>query len=131
MRLSSSMTAKVAAAFLTATSPMVGSFSASAQQMATNTSASSAPAPDFSACDQLARSKPAAAVQCRVDVLKSDSARFRQESASARVEIECTGKIKAEIAAGKISAADLRTAIAGRPADQVNTCDLLKVLSRS
>jgi len=108
MRLGTSTKAKVAAAILTAAIPMVGSFSASAQQMAANT-------PDFSRCDRMSDANPKGAISCRIDVLKAHGAAadvrgaqadVRGAQADVRLAQEnvlagCLGFLKAQKAAGK------------------------------
>ena len=80
MRLSSSTKAKVAAALLTAATPMLGSFSASAKQMAA--AASTGDRPNFTACDQI--KDPAANARCYVTTEQA-SLKAREQAANVRI----------------------------------------------
>jgi hypothetical protein len=134
MRQSSSTTAKVAAALLTAISPMVGAFSANAQQMvAANT-------PDYSACNRMHQTNPLGAIQCRVDVVKAHgvaadargaAADDRGVKADQRIQVAkneggCAQEV-GELRATYPSATDIARGLvkaSGRPAAEYNICSL-------
>jgi len=135
-------TAVKAAAILLATPALLFPMKAAAQQLGANTPrptpVATAPAPDFSECDVLARTQPAQAAQCRVDVLKARgaaadarAASARQESVVATDDTAFAEKIKADVKAGRITPEALREALAGRPAREVGGCNLLAKLTRS
>ncbi|MGO9547287.1 MAG: hypothetical protein ACLPPF_21155 [Rhodomicrobium sp.] len=120
----------VFAALLASAAALSGN-QAGAQQVAANT-------PNFSACDQMSGTDPAGAVSCRVKALNAHAAAARQESATARAETreaerdgKCVDQIKSEMAAGRITADAVRSALAGRRTRDVGACNLLGMLSRS
>ena len=131
MRLGTSTKAKVAAAILTAAIPMVGSFSASAQQMASAQ-------PDFSACDQMRDTNPKGAIVCRLDALRAHTAAVQGESAVVRretVQLERDGQCARDLKALRERDSTVldrgRAILAGRPAAQFGVCNLLAALTRS
>ena len=123
---------KTAALAMVGTSLLI--FPAAAQQVAVN-----APdTPNFSACDQISRTNPAEAIQCRLDTLKAHTAAVRQETTvaekqiqSAEQEGQCVDRIKSELAAGHFTADAVRARLAGRKILEVGACNLLGMLTRS
>jgi hypothetical protein len=124
MRLSSSTKAKVAAALLTVSAPMLGSFSASAQQVASAQ-------PDFSACDELAESAPAKATQCRIDALRAHTSSVRRETVELERDGQCARDLKALREKDPTIVDRGRAILAGRPAAQFGVCNLLAALNNS
>lgn len=121
---------------------------AAAQQVAST----DLPKPDYSVCDAMSRTNPGGAIKCRVDALNAnteqlrqigerarrDGAAARQEGAVARQQAAiaeeeggCVDKIKAEMAAGRISADAVRAKLNGRKTREVGACNLLGMLTRS
>lgn len=111
-------------------------FPAAAQQMAANT-------PNFSACDKMSGTNPAGAASCYVKALNAHAAAAEQETAAARrvtasaeeqIQVatsdeKCVERIKAEMAAGHITAGEVRVALAGRSTKEVGACKLFNMLA--
>lgn len=114
---------------------------AAAQQVAST----DLPKPDYSVCDAMSRTNPSGAIKCRVDALNANTeqlrqigerarregAAARQQAAIAEEEGGCVDKIKAEMAAGRISADAVRAKLNGRKTREVGACNLLGMLTRS
>lgn len=131
MRLSTSTKARVVAALLTASSSMAGSFSASAQQMASAK-------PDFSQCDRISESNPKGAIVCYAEVLNAlgDAADARGTAARREtVELERDGQCARDLKALREKDPTIldrgRVILAGRPAAQFGVCNLLAALKNS
>ena len=121
------------AALIMAVPTLLLPMKAAAQQMALG-------GPNFAACEQI--KDPAKSAQCTHDAVM-DNLRQRNEAALARireadaksaaalVEGGCVDRIKAEIAAGRISADAVREKLNGRKTREVGACNLLGMLTRS
>lgn len=121
------------AALIMAVPTLLLPMKAAAQQMALG-------GPNFAACEQI--KDPAKSAQCthdatmanlreRNDAALARSAAAREQTAVAEKEGGCVDRIKAEMAAGRISADAVREKLNGRKTREVGACNLLGMLTRS